>query len=65
MLLSVRAQNGPDIRHGDGAGPRLGWAVILLVGVRIRPGEQKQGQSQPRDGWAGPRGWMGEAGQNQ
>lgn len=34
LLLSVRAQHERDIRHGNGAGPRLDWDVILLVGAQ-------------------------------
>lgn len=65
FLLGVRAQHRPEIRHEDGAGQRLVWDIILLVGSgsglvrgnRVRPDIRMPGQGHG-DRW-------GEAGQNQ
>lgn len=59
----VRAQHRPDIRHGDGTGSRLGWDVILLVEVRISPGEGKCSYSPKIAGQGRRDGWR-KAGQN-
>lgn len=54
---------GSDQEPGSSAspvvttGPRPGWATSLWVGVRIRPGEENQGQIQP---WGPGTSWRGE-----